>query len=327
MKDWNAILLETIIRENLLEQYETQAAKSKIIPWQGLSGERKIRRAKKQLNLTAPVIDGFTVVNRGTENVSVSDIVNTIETNARFGVGSRYDRKDNMYIVSEDARGSDNKSRRDVVIIKKEDWDLLSQFFTLSSELSNLLSDAGSDIRYIYTISATPSKLNSLIMFPSDIELLKNGITKFQSSIQTIKLTGPDTELLRQKLEDAESDLERLKQKTTPYTADTEADDIVDTPEDVIKQVTNTSNTEDVAQLQRDIINMINNNPQIYPSDTEFKEIFDLFIKKYKDDGNWGNNMSDMVELINQGFDAGSSRTSVSIPTYKKIIKYQSEKI
>ena len=326
MKDWNAILLETIIRDNLLEQYETQAAKSKIIPWQGLSGERKIRRAKKQLNLTAPVIDGFTVVNRGTENVSVSDIVNAIETNVRFGVGSRYDREDNVYIVSEDARDSDNKSKRDVVIIKQADWDLLSQFRRFSQEFSDIAPTVGADVQ-LFLVPRTSTKLNSWMMFPTDIERLKNAITKFQSSIQTIKLTGPENEVLRQKLEDAEQKLERLKQKTTPYTADTESDDVVDNLEDVIKQVTNTSNTEDVAQLQRDIINMINNNPQIYQTDTEFKEIFDLFIKKYKDDGNWCNNMSDMVELINQGFDDGTSRTSVSIPTYKKIIKYQSEKL
>lgn len=326
MKDWNAILLETIIRDNLFEQYETQTAKSKIIPWQGMSGERKIRRAKKQLNLTAPVIDGFTVVNRGTENVSVSDIVNTIESNNRFGVGSRYDRKDNIYIVSEDARGSDNKSRRDVVIIKQADWDLLSQSNRVTDEFNDIAPLIGADVR-LFPVSTTPSRLNSWMMFPNNIERLKNSITKFQSSIQTIKLTGPETEVLRQKLENVEFELDRLKQKTTPYTADTAPDDIVDTREDVIKQVTNTSNTEDVAQLQRDIINMINNNPQIYPSDTEFKEIFDLFIKKYKDDGNWGNNMSDMIELINQGFNAGASRTKVSIPTYKKIIKYQTAKL
>jgi hypothetical protein len=37
--------------------------------------------------------------------------------------------------------------------------------------------------------------------------------------------------------------------------------------------------------------------------------------------------MSDMVELMNQGFEAGSSRSSITEQVYELIIKYQTDKL
>jgi ABC-type uncharacterized transport system auxiliary subunit len=92
-----------------------------------------------------------------------------------------------------------------------------------------------------------------------------------------------------------------------------------------ITDVYNSSDAELISQLQRDIIKMVNNNPQIYPTNPQFKQTFDLFINRYKDDGSWGTNMSNMVELINQGFEADSSRSVITKQVYNLIIKYQTD--
>jgi hypothetical protein len=116
MKDWNALLLETIIRDNLFEQPESELKKSKIIPWLGLPGERKIQRAKKKLNITGSVVEGgFTIKNRG--DVSRDQIKKTIQSSNDYGIGSRFDKQGMLYIISEDKRSSENTSVRDVIIL------------------------------------------------------------------------------------------------------------------------------------------------------------------------------------------------------------------
>lgn len=333
MKDWNTLLLETIIRDNLFEQPESELKKSKIIPWLGLPGERKIQRAKKKLNITGPVVQGgFTIKNRG--NVSRDQIIKTIQSSNDYGIGSRFDKQGMLYIISEDKRSNENTSVRDVIILAIDKFELTRIRKQLSNEYSELYNSIPDNQKRKFEIASAVlmgwpygSVNNAYLIFAEDLNKLKSSIDSIQNKLTLLK-TMPETSVLKQRIEDLEFELKRAKKQPVNFDAD-EAPDVDDdiTPKTIITQLNKSSDTKDIAQLQRDIIKMINNNPQIYPADPELKRVFDLFTKTYKDDGNWGTNMSDMIELINKGFDAGNSRSDISETVYEKIIKYQTEKL
>jgi hypothetical protein len=332
MKQWNKILLETIIRDNLFEQPESELKTSKIIPWLGLSGESKVRKAKQNLNITKPVVEGgFTVKNRGV--VSKPQIIQTIQDSKTYGIGSRFDVSDMLYIISNDKRESENISIRDVIILNQNDFELTKIRNQVSTEYSSLYDAIPLKVKREYNLTDVRVLAwpfggigNAKVLFSEDIEKLKSSIEKLQQTINIIKTT-PEASILKQRIEDLEQQLKNIKTQPNKFDTITDIDKENSNIDSVAKSVSNTSNTEDIAQLQRDIIKMINNNPQIYPSDTEFKRVFDLFTKTYKDDGDWGTNMSDMIELINQGLGDGNSRSNISKSTYNKIIKYQTNKI
>lgn len=333
MKDWNALLLETIIRDNLFEQPESELKKSKIIPWLGLPGERKIQRAKKKLNITGSVVEGgFTIKNLG--DVSRDQIIKTIRSSNDYGIGSRFDKKGMLYIISKDKRSSENTSVRDVVILSEDDFELTRIAWEIWDEYIELYNSIPQDVKRKFKIASTyitgwnhGTVNNARLLFAEDLNKVKSWNNSIQSDLTLLK-TLPEKFVLKKRIEDLEFDLERLKKQPVNFDADIShsADNDI-TSKTIITQLNKSSDTKDIAQLQRDIIKMINNNPQIYPADPELKRVFDLFTKTYKDDGDWGTNMSDMIELINKGFDAGNSRSDISKTVYEKIIKYQTEKL
>jgi hypothetical protein len=217
----------------------------------------------------------------------------------------------------------------------QDDFELTRIRKQLSNEMHELYNNIPRDLKRKFKIDNQTFLAvwpyggvnNALLIFAEDLNKLKSGMDSLRDDLTLLK-TMPETAFLMDQIKTLELQLEKAKKQPVNFDADTShsADNDI-TSKTIITQLNKSSDTKDIAQLQRDIIKMINNNPQIYPSDPELKRVFDLFTKTYKDDGDWGTNMSDMIELINKGFDAGNSRSDISKTVYEKIIKYQTEKL
>jgi hypothetical protein len=363
MKNWNSVLLESIIRDALFEQASAESGKVVIRPMVGLDGERKIARAKSAMGLTDPVTDGFVVINKASSTITKPDIVNAIQNSREFGKGSIYDTENWVYLISNNRAVGDNSSKRDVLILRQDEYSLGvlvrkldDQYNTMINSLEgqdreNLMQ--GLSAKYRFTAlktTAVPNTMDASLYFDTDIAESRKSVAELQVDIESMKRLGTGTSEYMKQITDLEKTNAELKReletiKLVPYAPTSDeidtgselASDEIDTGSELgaanqesnaeITDVYNSSDAELISQLQRDIIKMVNNNPQIYPTDPRYKQIFDLFINRYKDDGRWGTNMSDMVELMNQGFEAGSSRSSITKQVYELIIKYQTDKL
>ena len=352
MKNWNSVLLESIIRDALFEQASPESGKTVIRPMLGLEGERKIARAKAAMGIKDPVDNGFVVINRKSSAISKPDIVDAIQNSREFGKGSRYDTDNWVYLISNDRSIGNNSSKRDVLILQSKNYSLhvlndalASQYQTLMDSLSkqdqiNIFGDDNVPWFFYSLLStAVPNTMNAYLYFDTDIATSRENLAARQLDIDRMKRYGPGTGAYMEKIGELEKtndllkrELETIKLAPTAPTSDETAAAAGADPgaanqesNTAITDVYNSSDAELISQLQRDIIKMVNNNPQIYPTNPQFKQIFDLFINRYKDDGRWGTNMSNMVELINQGFEAGSSRSVITKQVYNLIINYQTD--
>ena len=352
MKNWNSILLESIIRDALFEQAAPESGKTVIRPMLGLEGERKIARAKEAMGITDPVDNGFVVINRKSSAISKTDIVDAIQNSREFGKGSRYDTDNWVYLISNDRSIGNNSSKRDVLILRQDEFSLEILLLNLDRQYdmminslegqdrANILQGAGG--KYHQTslkTTAVPNTMNARLYFDTDIDEARPGIAAYADDIKRMKRYGPGTGEYMKQIDDLQKlndklkrEIETIKLSPTAPTADEAAIAAGAEPgaanqesNTAITDVYNSSDAELISQLQRDIIKMVNNNPQIYPTNPQFKQTFDLFINRYKDDGRWGTNMSNMVELMNQGFEAGSSRSVITKQVYNLIIKYQTD--
>lgn len=356
MKDWNSKLLESIIRDNLFEQASAELDRVIIRPMLGLEGERKVARAVKAMGITDPVESGFVVINRQSSTVSKSDIINAIQKSRDFGIGSRFDSENWVYLISNNRAIGKNSSKRDVLILQSKNYSLQNKLELLNKQYQELIGQIPEkdrralDLQNTYfffslTSTAVPNSMDTNIYFDEDIFKSREFISKLENDINTMKRVGPATQQYQKQIADLEkanlnlrNELETVKLSPTIATADEKEVAAGAYPGDYqqldnrdtnieITDIYKSSDTELIKQLQRDIIKMVENNPQIYPINPEYKRVFDLFINRYKDDGRWGTNMSDMVELMNQGFEAGSSRSSITKQVYELIIKYQTDKL
>lgn len=349
MKNWNSILLESIIRDALFEQAAPESGKTVIRPILGLEGERKIARAKEEMGITDPVDNGFVVINRKSSAISNTDIVDAIQNSREFGKGSRYDTDNWVYLISNDRSIGNNSSKRDVLILQRKNFSVLAlntaldfQYIALMDSISGQERDRLGLSPGQFTFlgsSAEPNTMNAILYFDADIDYHREFLAARQSDIDRMKRLGPATGDYMKQIDDLQKINDKLKRKleTTKLTPTAPTADEVKIATGVepgaanqesnttITDVYNSSDAELISQLQRDIIKMVNNNPQIYPTNPQFKQTFDLFINRYKDDGRWGTNMSNMVELINQGFEAGSSGSVITKQVYNLIIKYQTD--
>jgi len=355
MKNWNSVLLESIIRDNLFEQASAESDRVIIRPMLGLEGERKVARAKKAMGITDPVDDGFVVINRQSSTVSKLDIINAIQKSRDFGIGSQFDSKKWVYLISNNRAIGKNSSKRDVLILQAKNYNLWKKITLLNKQHRELMDqipqrdrralDIADYTNFSLTSSAFPRNIDTWIYFDEDIFKSREFISKLENDINTMKRVGPATQQYQKKIADLEkanlnlrNELETIKLSPSiatddekevaagAYPGDYQQSDNRDTNIE-ITDIYKSSDTELIKQLQRDIIKMVENNPQIYPTNPEYKRVFDLFINRYKDDGKWGTNMSDMVELMNQGFEAGSSRSNITKQVYELIIKYQTDKL
>lgn len=349
MKNWNSILLESIIRDALFEQAAPESGKTVIRPMLGLEGERKIARAKEAMGITDPVDNGFVVINRKSSAISNTDIVDAIQNSREFGKGSRYDTDNWVYLISNDRSIGNNSSKRDVLILQRKNYSVLALNTALDAQYNALLGSISPQERdrlglpggqFTFLVStAMPTTMNAYLFFDTDIDSHRRHLAARQSDIDRMKRLGPATGEYMKQIADLQRlndklkrELETIKLSPTAPTADEAAIAAGAEPgaanqesNTAITDVYNSSDAELISQLQRDIIKMVNNNPQIYPTNPQFKQTFDLFINRYKDDGRWGTNMSNMVELINQGFEAGSSGSVITKQVYNLIIKYQTD--
>ena len=352
MKNWNSVLLESIIRDALFEQASAESGKVVIRPMLGLDGERKIARAKEAMSLADPVTDGFVVINKASSTITKPDIVNAIQNSREFGKGSMYDTENWVYLISNNRAIGDNSSKRDVLILRRDEYSLGvlvrkldDQYNTMINSLEgqdrvNIMQGSGAKYRITsLKTTAVPNTMNASLYFDTDIAESRKSVAELQANIESMKRLGTGTSEYMKQITDLEKTNAELKReletiKLVPYAPTSDEIDTGSEPGAAnqesnaeITDVYNSSDAELISQLQRDIIKMVNNNPQIYPTDPRYKQIFDLFINRYKDDGRWGTNMSDMVELMNQGFEVGSSRSSITKQVYELIIKYQTDKL
>lgn len=326
MKLNNKTLLEHLIRCELFELNEqSQTIKSIIVPWTGNKLSRMLNKSGKG------AVAGFTITIKG---VPDEDLVKYIAADSSYGYSSKFSNGNYVYIASTPTTHG-NKTTWNVTIFDNTSKYYMKDIF---KEYQSLYNKIPSEQRRRYNLPDTVIfTTNRGYIRKSDFIETKHLpyhdqlIQRLTQSIDLMNQIGPDLAVVGQEKIDLERRVRELEQALSDITSQSGVS--VPTPVSPADQqqqlisVTNNSDSEIIRQLQRDIIQMINNNPEIYPTDTQYKQIFDDFIKKYKDDGTWGKNMSSMVQLINLGFEQGNSMTQISSDTYKLIKKYQTSKI
>jgi len=201
MKDWNSVLLESIIRDNLFEQASAESDRVIIRPMLGLEGERKVARAKKAMGITDPVDDGFVVINRQSSTVSKPDIINAIQKSRDFGIGSRFDSVNWVYLISNNRAIGKNSSKRDVLILQSKNYNLWKKLTLLNKQYNELINqipererralDIADYTTFTLRSTAIPNSMDTWIYFDEDILNSRKFISTLENDINTMKRIGP----------------------------------------------------------------------------------------------------------------------------------------
>lgn len=338
MKFDNNNLLEQIIRDTL---FEVTTSSTKIIPWTGNKLSRKTAKFPG-------AVAGFTVIVTG-DDLSKQRIIADISKDSNYGESSQFANGRFIYITSK-PNISTNKTTYNVTI-----FDDLSKYYTTDliadyQKNYNLIPDS---IKRKYNLPdvkvfTSPYVIgDSDFIFNDDISKREQFVDSLATQITLMANIGPEyTELgmskldLEKRVKELETQLQQKKnQSDVVIPVPTETDEYGpkekpedDTPTPVLPieiqyPITKNSDSAVIRQLQQDIIEMIDNNPEIYPDPgTLYKSIFDRFTKTYRADGKWGTNTNNMIKLINVGFNDTES-TNIDKSTYDLIRKYQTEKI
>jgi hypothetical protein len=332
MKFDSKLLLEQLIQSELLE---VSTRSSKIIPWTGNKLSRKLNQSGRG------AVAGFTIVLTG-DNISKDRIVQEIKTDVDYGVSSQFSDGRYVYITSKPI-GTDNKTKYNVTIFNDTSKYYTTDFeldFTRNYQLIPI------EIKRKYNLAdakvfSSPYLIGSSdFIFYDDISRREQYIDRLMTQITLMATIGPEyAELgvdkleLEKRVKELESELKQKQTQpiiTVPVPDETDdVDDVITpiTPTQISYPITKNSDSNIIRQLQRDIISMIDNNPEIYPDPgTDYRPVFDRFIKTYGADGKWGVNTDNMIKLINVGFNDTES-TTIDKSTYDLIRKYQTSKI
>lgn len=328
MKFDNNNLLEQIIRDTL---FEVTTSSTKIIPWTGNKLSRKTAKFPG-------AVAGFTIIVTG-DDLSKQRIITDISKDSNYGESSQFANGRFIYITSKPTI-STNKTKYNVTI-----FDDSSKYYTTDliadyQKNYNLIPDS---IKRKYNLSdvkvfTSPHVIgDSDFIFNDDISKREQFVDSLATQITLMANIGPEyTELgmskldLEKRVKELETQLQQKKnQSDVVVPVPTETDDVEDdiNSAEISYPITKNSDSSVIRQLQQDIIEMIDNNPEIYPEPgTLYKSIFDRFTKTYRADGKWGTNTNNMIKLINVGFNDTES-TNIDKSTYDLIRKYQTEKI
>jgi hypothetical protein len=329
MKFDSKLLLEQLIRTHIFE--DAVARGHEIIP---ITGNKLSRLTAKVPHAVA----GYKLKLKGSTNPDI-DAWDAIENDPNYGLSSNLSwegRHEHLFSYPIQ-RG--NTTIYDVVVVNDK-----SEIFTddIYDEYWELFTNIPDDVKDKYDIPSavvysrvgilTPDrvagKLKRIDQIKNDIRLLKELPPEVFASNYTnrevVQRNMQIADLLKQ-LDDKEKQLAVVIPKP-----DDEPEDNTPTPikpTEISYPITRNSDSEIIRQLQRDIISMINNNPEIYPDPgTEYRTVFDRFIKTYGADGKWGSNTDNMIKLINVGFNDTESIT-IDKSTYDLIRKYQTSRI
>lgn len=309
MKNWNSVLLESIIRDALFEQASAESARRIIRPMLDTQGAIAMDRAKDAMGIPfgpgedeSKVTFGFQVINRQSAPVNNSDVVKAIQDNKDYGSGSQYDTADWVYLISNNRAIGKNSSKRDVLILKRENYSLQTQWNDISKTYNEVLKKMKPDAQREYAIkplptTATNTGMKTNIYFSDDIQTGKDYLKQLKIDQRTMALA----------LQSSQAE---------PRYVDYDSPRL------------------DILMLRSAIIAMMDNNPHHFDKvkNPEIKQTFIQFEKNMQVQ-NWDTNMFKTVELISVLLNLlGILKTeypggAVDETFYTIIEKYQTEKI
>lgn len=309
MKDWNSKLLESIIRDNLFEQASSESARVTIRPMLYAGGAKAMVRAKDAMRAKgiefgegedeSKVSYGFEVINRQSAPVSESDVVKAIKDSDKYGIKGDYNTENWVYLISDNRAIGKNSSKRDVLILRRENYSLQNQLNTISKTYNDVLKQMSPEAQKEYAIkplptTATNTGMKTNIYFSDDIPAGKEYLKQLKTDQRTMELS----------LQARQTD--RVVNRKSPET--------------------------DILMLRSAIIAMMNNN-LIFETmkDEKTKNAVELF-KNNESKTVWDDNMTQIVELISTLFNIlkimnTKYKTYVDETFYELIEFYQTEKI
>lgn len=307
MKNWNSVLLESIIRDALFEQASAESGKVVIRPMLGLEGADAMTRAMDAMgvgpNRDGSIVSyGFEVINRKSSSVSESDVVKAIQASETYGIRSKYNTDDWVYLISNNRALLKNSSKRDVLILKRDNYSLQTQWNDISKTYNEVLKRMKPDAQREYAIkplptTATNTGMKTNIYFSDDIQTGKDYLEQLKIDQRTMALALQSSQ---------------AEPRYVDY----------DSPR------------RDILMLRSAIIAMMDNNPAIFKVENpDIKPIFSQF-KKNIQVQKWDTNMFHTVELISVLLNALNilkteypGGGAVDETFYTIIEKYQTEKI
>ena len=306
MKNWNSVLLESIIRDALFEQASAESGKVVIRPMLGLEGADAMTRAMDAMGVgpgrdDSKVSFGFEVINRKSSSVSESDVVKAIQASETYGIRSKYNTDDWVYLISNNRALLKNSSKRDVLILKRDNYSLQTQWNDISKTYNEVLKRMKPDAQREYAIkplptTATNTGMKTNIYFSDDIQTGKDYLEQLKTDQRTMTLA----------LQSSQAEP---------------------------RYVDYNSPRRDILMLRSAIIAMMNNNDSIF-TDTKKEDLKKMF-EKFKNSSStqsWDENMTQTVTIISTLFNNmnilnTTYKTHVDEIFYQKIEKYQKEKI
>jgi len=312
MKDWNNKLLESIIQDALFEQASSESARVIIRPMLGTMGAIVMDRAKDAMGIPfgqgeyeSKVSFGFEVINRQSAPVSKSDVIKAIKDSNEYGTKSTtYNTENWVYLISDNRATGKNSSKRDVLILRRENYSLQNDLNAISKTYNDVLNKMSPDAQKTYAIkplptTATNTGMKTNIYFSDDIPVGKDYLEDLKTDQRTMELS-----------------LQASPSKP--------------------RYVNRKSSELDILMLRSAIIVMMNNNPNDFDKikNKDIQQIFNTF-KTSSSTQEWDENMTQTVQLISSIFNSAelennmstAYKTHVDEPFYTLIEKYQKEKI
>ena len=305
MKNWNSVLLESIIQDALFEQASAESGKVVIRPMLGLEGADAMTRAMDAMGVgpgrdTSKVNFGFEVINRASSTITKPDIVDAIQNSSKYGSKGQYNTDDWVYLISNNRALLKNSSKRDVLILERGNYSLQNDLNDISKTYNEVLKKMKPDAQKEYAIkplptTATNTGMKTNIYFSDDIQTGKDYLEKLKQDQNSMKIALQASQ---------------AEPRYVDY----------DSPK------------RDILMLRSAIIVMMGNNPIF---ETMKNETTKNAIESFKNNESktvWDENMTQIVGLISGLFNIlkimnTKYETYVNETFYTIIEKYQIEKI
>jgi hypothetical protein len=294
-------LLTQIIREQLLEQRDVVNLEI----WRGTKGDRLLQTVRSEIasQTKLPIILGFTITSN--TPLSEEDIVKTIRTSPdipkQYIEDSKLGNWKYTILISELSQKS-KKWTCTGVVLKGVLEAVKYQSSLIDLKNSVTLTIAADKLVGFESISG----LN--IITPDQLTDIQNTINYLEQSLRSILPDLPANSAEKRDIEMA------LRTDTNIPTVP-----VID-PVTIGTSITPQSDTELIRELQRDIIAMFNRHPEIAQSaPPATQKILDDFLNRYKDDGKWGANMSEVIKIINAANNQPVTGNQISTSTIQAI--------
>jgi hypothetical protein len=298
-------LLTQIIREQLLEQRDAVNLEL----WRGTKGDRLLQTMRSEISpqTKLPIILGFTITS--STPLSEEEIVKTIQTSPDIPkqyieTSSNPEMWKYTILISEITQK--NKKWICTGVVLKGILELIKY----EQSIGDLKNSLGTE----FNLSGWEFRgyIRRNVIFPHTINTIITGIKDTEQQLNNIRTQLPVNNKQRQEINQV------IQSHTTtapevPVLTTTE-------PIDIGIVITPQSDTELIRELQRDIIAMFNRHPEIAQSaPPATQKILDDFLNRYKDDGKWGANMSEVIKIINAANNQPVTGNRISTSTIQAI--------